>query len=88
LYLVKGDNRKIHALYITEMKSKLSTPFNISVDFLFPVELDRFITISNNDSNAMYIVIPKCRNHNLSTDCQVDLFDRAVKHIPLYSCEI
>ena len=37
---------------------------------------------------AMYSVITKCRNHNLSIDCQMDLFDKIVKPIILYGCEI
>ena len=36
----------------------------------------------------MYSVITKCRNHNLSIDCQLDLFDKIVKPILLYGCEI
>ena len=37
---------------------------------------------------AMYGVISKCRNHNLSIDCQLDLFDKVVKPVLLYGCEV
>ena len=37
---------------------------------------------------AMYSVITKCRKHNLSIDCQLDLFDKVVKPILLYGCEV
>ena len=37
---------------------------------------------------AMYGVLSKCRKHNLSIDCKLDLFDKIVKPIVLYGCEI
>ena len=37
---------------------------------------------------AMYSVITKCRSHNLSLDCKLDLFDKIVKPVMLYGCEI
>ena len=37
---------------------------------------------------AMYNVIKKGRTHNLSISCQLDLFDKLVKPILLYGCEI
>ena len=37
---------------------------------------------------AMYVVIKKGRKHNLSISCQLDLFDKLVKPILLYGCEI
>ena len=40
------------------------------------------------DRKAMYGVISKCRNHNLSIDCQLDLFDKVVKPVLLYGCEV
>ena len=36
----------------------------------------------------MYGVISKCKQHNLSMDCQKDLFDRIVQPVLLYGCEI
>ena len=37
---------------------------------------------------AMYEVIKKGRKHNLSISCQFDLFDKLVKPILVYGCEI
>ena len=37
---------------------------------------------------AMYGAISKCRDHNLSIDCKLDIFDKAVKPIILYGCEV
>jgi hypothetical protein len=37
---------------------------------------------------AMYEVMKKGRKHNLSINCQFDLFDKLVKPILLYGCEI
>ena len=39
-------------------------------------------------TNAMYDVLRKGRKHNLSISCQLDLFDKLVKPILLYGCEI
>jgi len=36
----------------------------------------------------MYEVIKKGRKHNLSISCQFDLFDKLVKPILVYGCEI
>ena len=36
----------------------------------------------------MYGVLSKRRKHNLSIDCKLDLFDKIVKPIVLYGCEI
>ena len=36
----------------------------------------------------MYSAIAKCRNHNLSIDCKLDIFDKAIKPILLYACEV
>ena len=36
----------------------------------------------------MFGVISKCRKHNLSIDCTLDMFDKIVKSIMLYGCEI
>jgi hypothetical protein len=36
----------------------------------------------------MYEVLGKGRIHNLSIKCQLDLFDKIVKPISLYGCEI
>jgi hypothetical protein len=35
---------------------------------------------------AMYDIIMKGRLHNLSIECQLDLFDKIVKPILLYGC--
>jgi hypothetical protein len=37
---------------------------------------------------AMYEVLKKGRKHNLSISCQLDLFDKLVKPILLYGCEV
>ena len=37
---------------------------------------------------AMYEVIKRGRKHNFAISCQLDLFDKLVKSILLYSCEI
>ena len=39
-------------------------------------------------NRAMYGVIGKCRKHNLSIDCKLDMFDKVVKPIILYGCEV
>ena len=36
----------------------------------------------------MYEVLKKGRKHNLSISCQLDLFDKLVKSIFLYGCEV
>ena len=36
----------------------------------------------------MYGVIGKCRKHNLAVDCTLDMFDRIVKPVMLYGCEV
>ena len=36
----------------------------------------------------MYEVLKKGRKHNLSISCQLDLFDKLVKPILLYGCEV
>ena len=42
----------------------------------------------NNAYKAMYEVLKKGRLHNLSIKSQYDLFDKIVKPILLYGCEI
>ena len=37
---------------------------------------------------AMYEVLKRGRTHNLSIECQLELFDKMVKPILLYGCEI
>ena len=37
---------------------------------------------------AMYEVLKKDRKHNIFISCQLDLFDKLVKPILLYSCEV
>lgn len=44
--------------------------------------------LSEKATKAMYEVIRKGRTHNLSISCQLDLFDKLVKPILLYGCEI
>jgi len=44
--------------------------------------------LSEKAIKAMYEVIKKRRKHNLSISCQFDLFDKLVKPILLYGCEI
>ena len=39
-------------------------------------------------TKAMYEVIKKGRKHGLSISCQLDLFDKLVKPVLLYGCEI
>lgn len=35
-------------------------------------------------TKAMYIVIRKRRQHNVTIDCKIDMFDRIIKQILLY----
>ena len=42
----------------------------------------------NKATRAMYNVIRKCKQHNLSIDLQLDLFDKIVQPILLYGCEV
>ena len=42
----------------------------------------------NRASKAMFAVLRKCRQFNLSIDCQLDLFDKMIKPVLLYGCEI
>jgi hypothetical protein len=44
--------------------------------------------LSEKAIKAMYELIKKGRKHNLSISCQLDLFDKLVKPILLYGCEI
>ena len=44
--------------------------------------------LSKKATNAIYGVIGKCRKHNLSIDCILYMFDKIVKPIFLYGCEI
>ena len=37
---------------------------------------------------AMYGAIAKCREHNLSMECKFDIFDKAIKPVILYGCEV
>ena len=39
-------------------------------------------------TQAMYSVLKKGRLNNLSIECQLDLFDKIVKPVLLYGCEI
>ena len=41
----------------------------------------------NKGTKAMYEVLKKGRLHNLSIQCQLDIFDKTVKPILLYGCE-
>lgn len=36
----------------------------------------------------MFVVISKCRKHNLSTDSKLDMFDKVIKPIPSYGLEV
>ena len=36
----------------------------------------------------MYSLLKKCRRHNLSIECQLDMFDKAILPVLLYSSEI
>ena len=42
----------------------------------------------NRASKAMFAVLRKNRQFNLSIDCQLDLFDNIIKPMLLYGCEI
>ena len=39
-------------------------------------------------TRAMFNVLAKCKEHNLSIDCQLDLFDKIIQPILLYGCEV
>jgi hypothetical protein len=41
----------------------------------------------NKGTKAMYEVLKKGRLHNLSIQCQLDIFDKTVKPILLYGCD-
>jgi hypothetical protein len=88
-YLVEGNNRKIYASYIkneieiVDAFKYLGVFFNRTGSFNYRIKKSYDKALK-----AMYSVITKCRNHNLSTDCQFDLFDKVVKPILLHGCEI
>ena len=42
----------------------------------------------NKAVKAMYGVISKCKQHSLSIDCQLDMFDRVIQPILSYGCEV
>jgi hypothetical protein len=46
------------------------------------------LSLVNKGIKAMYEVLRKGRIHNLSIKCQLDLFDKIIKPILLYGCEI
>lgn len=54
-----------------------SNSFNLNVKELF-----------DKATKAMYGVIGKCRTHNLAIDCKIDMFDKIIKPILLYGCEV
>lgn len=44
--------------------------------------------LTEKTTKAMYEVIKKGRKHGLSINCQLDLFDKLMKPVLLYGCEI
>ena len=54
-----------------------SNSFNLNIKELF-----------DKATKAMYGVIGKCRKHNLTIDCKLDMFDKVIKPILLYGCEV
>lgn len=44
--------------------------------------------LKNQATKAMYSLLQKCRKHNMSIECQLDMFDKAILPILLYGSEI
>jgi hypothetical protein len=45
-------------------------------------------THADKGTKAMYEILKRGKFHNLSISCQLDLFDKMVKPILLYGCEL
>jgi hypothetical protein len=45
-------------------------------------------TLADKGTKAMYEIPKRGKFHNLSISCQLDLFDKVVKPILLYGCEL
>ena len=45
-------------------------------------------TLADKGTKAMYEILKRGKFHNLSISCQLDLFDKMVKPILLYGCEL
>ena len=45
-------------------------------------------TLADKGTKAMYEILKRGKFHNLSISCQLDLFDKVVKPILLYGCEL
>jgi hypothetical protein len=48
----------------------------------------RVLTLADKGTKAMYGILKRGEFHNLSISCQLDLFDKVVKPILLYGCEL
>jgi hypothetical protein len=48
----------------------------------------RVLTLVYKGTKAMYEILKRGKCHNLSISCQLDLFDKMVKPILLYGCEL
>ena len=48
----------------------------------------RVLTLVYKGTKAMYEILKRGKCHNLSISCQLDLFDKVVKPILLYGCEL
>ena len=79
LYFTYNDTH----IEIVDNYKYLGTFFTKSGSFMYNVkeQYDKAV-------KAMYSVLSKCKQHNLSLDCQVDMFDRIIQPILLYGCEV
>ena len=48
----------------------------------------RVLTLAYKGTKALYEILKRGEFHNLSISCQLDLFDKMVKAILLYGCEL
>ena len=79
LYFTYNDTH----IEIVDNYKYLGTFFTKSGSFMYNIkeQYDKAV-------KAMYSVLSKCKQHNLSIDCQVDMFDRIIQPILLYGCEV
>ena len=88
-YFLKDDYQEIFILIIMGLILR-QLKISIIWEFIFLRRESKFIKkhLSEKAIKAMYEVVNKGRTHNLSMSYQFDLFDKLVKPILLYGCEI
>ena len=90
--IVFGRGRKLHNVHFKYDRNDVENVYNfkyLGVSFSKTGSFNYHVKQSYDKAmKAMYSVITKCRKHNLSIDCQLDLFDKIVKPILLYGCEV